>query len=119
MKKFNLETGKIGEEIAKDYLEKKGYEIIEQNYKTKYGEIDLVCWDNKEIVIVEVRTKKENIFGTPEDSLDKRKLKKIANNARAYISWKKWQGPYRIDAVCIILNSDNTVNSLNYYENII
>ena len=67
MKKHNLETGKIGEEIAKDYLEKKGYKIIEQNYKTKYGETDIIANCGKELVFVEVRTKIGENFGTPED----------------------------------------------------
>ena len=119
MKKFNLKTGKIGEEIAKNYLIKKGYKIIEQNYKTKYGEIDLICEKDREIIIVEVRAKKGNNFGTPEDSLDKRKINKIFFNAKTYISFEKEQKPYKVDAICIILKNNNEIESLNHYQNII
>ena len=114
MKKLNLETGKIGEEIAKEYLEKKGFKIWEQNYKTKYGEIDLVCQQGKELVIVEVRTKKGENFGTPEESLDWRKLRKLKLNAMSYAGRKGWKGDYRVDAVCIVLGE-----RIEHYENII
>jgi Holliday junction resolvase-like predicted endonuclease len=59
------------------------------------------------------------MFGAPEESLNKKKLRKLWLNARGYINFKKWQGPYRIDAVCIVLNPDNTINRLNHYPNII
>ena len=118
MNQFNLQTGKIGEEVAKKYLEKKGYKIIEQNYKTKYAEIDLVAKKRNEMVFVEVRTKKGEDFGTPEDTINRRKLRKLWGNARAYTVWKKWLGPYRVDAVCVVLRYDNTMERLNHYENI-
>ena len=119
MNQFNLQTGKIGEEVAKKYLEKKGYKIIEQNYKTKYAEIDLVARKGSEMVFVEVRTKKGENFGTPEETINKRKLRKLWGNAKAYTAWKKWRGPYRVDAVCVVLKSNGEVDILNHYENII
>jgi putative endonuclease len=111
MKKFNLQTGKLGENIAKDFLEKKGYNIVEQNYKTKYGEIDIIAKKGGELIVVEVRTKIGDLYGTPEDSLTKKKLRKIWLNARA-------RGADRIDAVCIVLNPDSTIDRINHYENI-
>lgn len=112
MKQLNLQTGKLGEEIAKKYLEGKGYKIIEQNYKTKYGETDIIAKCGKDLVFVEVRTKIGENFGTPEDSLDKRKLRKLWLNARAGKAT-------RIDAVCVVLNNNLTVERLNHYENIV
>jgi len=128
MKKLNLQTGKIGEQIAKKYLLEKGYKIIEQNYKTKYGEIDLVCQKKKELVIVEVRTKMGNMYGSPEDSLNKKKLRKIWLNGLAYVKQKKWQGSWRIDAVCLLLTPGKQYNAqhaqekieyIEHYENIV
>lgn len=119
MKELNLQTGKIGEEIAKNYLEKQGYKILEQNFKTKYAEIDLVAEKDKELIIVEVRTKRGDLFGTPEDSLDKRKLRKLWLNAQGYVNQARWPGPYRVDAVCIILKPDNSIDRLNHYQSII
>lgn len=115
MKEFNLKTGKLGEEIAKRYLEGKGYKIIEQNYKTKYGEIDLVCRKGKELIIVEVRTKIGNDFGTPEESLTKKKIKKVWLNALAYTGKNNWKGDYRVDAVCIVLKYNGGVERINHH----
>lgn len=119
MKEFNLQTGKLGEEIAKGYLENKGYKIIEQNYKTKYGEIDLLARKGKELIVVEVRTKRGEQFGSPEESLDWQKLRKLQFNAQSYVSKNRWPGPCRIDAVCIVLKPDQTVERIEHYENII
>jgi len=118
MKQFNLKTGKLGEEIAGDYLKKQGYKILAQNFRTKYAEIDLLAKQKNELVFVEVRTKKGEAFGTPEESLNQKKLRKLWLNARGYINWAKWRGPYRIDAVCIILKPDLSVERLNHYQNI-
>jgi len=118
-KELNLKTGQIGEEIAKKYLEEKGYLVLEENYKTKYGEIDLVCKNNNELIIVEVRTKKGENFGSPEDSLIKTKLRKVWLNAEAYRNTKKWQGICRVDAICLVLKKDNSLERLNHYKNIV
>ena len=119
------EIGKIGEEAAKNFLVAKGYKILEQNYKTKYLEIDLIAekssgfFGKKELVFVEVRTKAGENFGSPEDTLNRAKLQRVLRNARLYSSFKKWQGPCRIDAVCIVLNPDFSVQRLTHHENII
>src|SRR3989344_4243903 len=110
-KEFNLQTGKLGEEIAKEFLEKKGYGIIEQNHKTKYGEIDLLANYGKETVLIEVRTKIGEDFGTPEESLTKKKLRKLWFNAQAAKAT-------RIDAVCIVLKPDLSAERINHYEHI-
>ena len=104
--------------MAKEYLEKKGYKIVEQNYKTKYGEIDLVARRKNELVFVEVRTKIGDNFGTPEETIDKRKLRKLWGNAMAYAARTKWKDSYRVDAICIVLKKDYSVEHLNHYENI-
>jgi len=109
---------KIGEAAAKEYLENKGYQIIEQNYQTKYAEIDLIVKKNNVLIFIEVRTKRSLAFGTPEESIDQKKLKKLYWNAEVYMANKKYKGQSRIDAICIILNSDNTIKKLEHYENI-
>jgi len=113
------EIGKIGEEIAKKFLEKQGYKIIEQNYRTKYAEIDLVVSKGIFLIFVEVRTKKGENFGTPEETINQKKMRKLRQNAIAYAAIKKWSGPFRIDAVCIVLKPDYSVERLNHYENIV
>ena len=114
----HLDIGRKGEEIAKEYLEKKGYKIIERNYKTKYAEIDLVAKQKNNLVFVEVRTKTGEDLGSPEETINKKKLKKLLGNATAYVARIKWQYSYRIDAICIVLKKDYSVEHLNHYENI-
>ena len=116
--------GKIGEDLARKYLEKEGFKILEQNYKTKYAEIDLIAQKSsgflgqKTLVFVEVRTKVGEQWGSPEDTINKAKLWKVLQNAKSYTAFKKWEGPARIDAVCIVLNKDMSVNRLTHHENI-
>jgi len=118
-------VGKIGEDLARQYLEKEGWKIIEQNYRTKYAEIDLVAEKPDKflkpstLVFVEVRTKVGEQWGTPEDTINKAKLWKVLQNAKSYAGFKKWQGPQRIDAICIVLKSDFSVSRLTHHENIV
>ena len=112
-------VGQIGEDLAAKFLEERGYKILEQNYKTRYSEIDLVASKGEDLVFVEVRTKIGENFGTPEDTLKNQKLRKVRFNALSYVAFKKWQGPIKIDAICIVLKPDYEVLRLNHYENIV
>ena len=118
MKTKNLTIGYLGEAIAKEYLENKGYRIIEQNYKTKYAEIDLVAWDRKELVFIEVKTKVTEQFGAPEESINRHKINRLIRNALAYVTRKGYLKNYRIDAVCIVLDETNNPERISHYQNI-
>ncbi len=109
---------KIGESIAKKYLENKGYQIIEQNYRTRYSEIDIIAKKDNILTFVEVRTKRSSAFVSPEESINWKKLKKLYWNADNYAAIKKYKGQYRVDAICIVLNPDNSVNKLEHHEKI-
>jgi len=109
---------KIGEERAKKYLEDKGYKIIEQNYRTRYSEIDLVVEKHNILIFIEVRTKRSDIFFSPEESINQKKLKKLYWNAENYVGVNKYKGQYRIDAICIILNHNNSVKRIEHYKGI-
>lgn len=116
MKKHNLEIGKIGEKIAKEYLENKGYQVLEQNYQTKYSEIDLICQKNEELVFVEVRTKTNERFGSPEETINRNKINKLIRATNAYTARRKWSGPYRIDAICIVLSQNSIIKRIEHYN---
>lgn len=119
--------GELGEKLAREYLEKNGYKILEQNYKTRFAEIDLVAEKSegflgvgqKKLVFVEVRTKVGEQWGSPEDTINKAKLYKVLQNAKSYLGFNKWQGAARIDAICIVLNKDFSVQRLTYHENVV
>ncbi|MEK7510591.1 MAG: YraN family protein [Patescibacteria group bacterium] len=113
------DTGKIGENLARRYLEKRGYKIIEQNWSTRYGEIDIVAENKDCVALVEVRTKVGEQFGTPEETLNYTKMQKVLGNALAYMGRKRTLKPYRIDAVCVVLDESRNLQRINHYENIV
>ena len=119
METKHLRIGKLGEACAKKHLEEKGYRIIEANYKTRYSEIDFVAKKGNTIVFVEVRTKVGEQFGRPEETLRPQKLRKVLFNARSFIGFRKLKNPCRVDAVCVVLNFDETLRRLTHYENIV
>jgi len=119
MASHNLNIGDLGETIAKNFLKKKGYKIVEQNCRNKYGEIDLICREKDVLVFVEVKTRIGEQFGTPEDALNKNKIHRLIRNAQAYIARKGLNMiNYKIDAICIVLDKNNKLKRINHYENI-
>jgi len=99
------ETGKLGEQIACGALEKKGYRILEKNYRCRHGEIDLVARHRGDIVFIEVRSKTGNTFGTPEESLTATKKKKLVATALDYLgSHQGLPENWRIDFVAVELD---------------
>ncbi|MCM8788737.1 MAG: YraN family protein [Candidatus Omnitrophica bacterium] len=83
------EKGLEGEEIAARFLKANGYRILERNYRTKYGEIDIVAQKKKGIIFVEVKTRLSDKFGCPAEAVDERKLSRIASVANQYIQKKR------------------------------
>ncbi|WP_455538212.1 YraN family protein [Terrisporobacter sp.] len=81
----NIEKGKLGEEIALKYIISKGGRIIEQNYRTKMGEIDLIAKMNGELVFVEVKSRSNINYGYPCEAVNYKKKRKIINAAKYYI----------------------------------
>lgn len=92
--------GKWGEEIAVTYLINKGYRIIDRNFRTPYGEIDIIAFFGDVTIFVEVKTRSSRVFGYPEDALTKRKLKHMLASAEFYAAENEldtWQN----DAISI------------------
>ncbi len=118
-KSHNLIVGSLGEDVARRYLKRKGYRIVEQNYRTRYAEIDLIVQKKKLLVFVEVRAKIGERFGTPEDTLDRRKINKFRRNCLAYISQKGWRKDYRMDAICIVLKENKDLERVSHYQDIL
>src|SRR3989344_5204570 len=110
--------GKEGEELARKYLENKGYSIVVQNYRTKRAEIDIIAKHKNTLIFVEVRTKHHEQYGSPEETIDYKKRMRLQRNAAAYIHRTKYRGPYRIDAVCMIIGG-NGLERISHYENIV
>lgn len=112
--------GHLGESIAADYLKNKGYMILERNWRTPYGEIDLIASDKETVVFVEVKTRASNSLGPPEISITPRKEEHMRNAAEYYIQ----QHPelitdWRIDLIAIQLQSKETPALIDHFENVL
>lgn len=77
--------GTDGESIAVDYLEKKGYRILQRNYRFHRGEIDIVARDEDQFVFVEVKSRRSDSYGEPEDAITTRKHKQLCKIAQGYM----------------------------------
>jgi len=101
----SIERGIEGEEIATRALKKKRYKIIERNYRTPAGEIDIIARDKKCLVFVEVRTRGSVEFGLPQETVVARKRKKLCNAARWYLQKERVDSnECRFDVVAVIMN---------------
>ena len=99
--------GAQGERIAGAHLESLGLVIETRNYRTRFGEIDLVARDGGETVFVEVRTKRSAAYGTPEESLTPRKQARLVKAAQGYLAEHgRANAPWRVDLVAITLQPD-------------
>lgn len=85
-----IKKGKEGENLAADFLVKKGFEIIERNYRSKRSEIDLIVKKNGWLVFVEVKMRSSNAFGFPEEFVDYKKVKNIVQGAEQYTYDHDW-----------------------------
>ena len=111
--------GKLGENIASLYLQKKGFRILERNFKRHYGEIDIIALDGKVLVFVEVKTRIGLLFGTPQEAVTPRKLHEVVQTAQFYKSLhEEFPESLRIDVVAILLHGDESLQSLQYIPNV-
>ena len=109
----NISIGKNGEEIAKNYLEKTGYKILETNKRfSKLCEIDLICLDKDTLVFVEVKTRKTDLCGHPFEAITGSKYNHIKQGLYTYLQENPQYKKYRIDAVSIILKPDVKIEHL-------
>ncbi len=110
--------GKIGEALACAYLKRNGYEILERNYKTKIGEIDIVARDGKVLVFVEVKTRQSDLYGLPEEAINAKKMHKLTLLAELYISEKRlYQSKARFDIVSILMDGGSGSKSIRLIKN--
>ena len=100
-----LSLGPRGEALAWDFLRKQGYSILEKNYRTRSGEVDVIARKKEWIVFIEIKTRRDHQFGRPEESVDWRKRRKLTLVAQAYLQTKKLENrPSRFDVLSITWN---------------
>lgn len=112
------ETGIIGEEIAARYLRNCGYIILEKNYRSRFGEADIIAKDSRYIVFIEVKTRHGIRFGLPRESVDIYKQNRIICTAGFYMAKMKfYESPARFDVVEVILDANDKMKSVSLIKN--
>lgn len=112
------ETGILGEKLAKEFLTRKGYQILETNYRCPYGEMDIVAQQKDCLVFIEVRTKRGRQFGSPEESVTSAKMEKLRAVAAHYQqTHENLPAGWRIDLVAVELGKGNTPIRIELIEN--
>lgn len=100
-------TGDHGEKLAAGFLVNEGYEILETNFRYQKAEIDLIASKGDTLVFVEVKTRKNNAFGYPEEFVDEKKAEMVLSAAEFYIYENDWTGDIRFDVISILLDNDS------------
>ena len=108
--------GDWGEELASRFLQDKGYQILETKYRCTWGEVDIVARDGNELVFVEVRTRRDTKYGTPEESLTPAKAQRLVATAEDYLQRHAEANlGWRIDLVAIRLGEGRRVKEISHY----
>lgn len=101
-----IETGASGEKLALETLKQRNYKIIETNFRSKFGEIDIIAQDGDTLVYIEVKTRSSQQFGLPEEAVGYRKLQHLLKTAAFYRTQRNnLPEGERVDVVAIETNS--------------
>ncbi|MBN2639323.1 MAG: YraN family protein [Bacteroidales bacterium] len=97
--------GKKGEQLAKEYLLQKGWQLLEENWRFEHKEVDLIFREGDELIIVEVKTRSTDYFGNPEEAVSEAKEEHLIQAAEAYLEEHNLNTEVRYDVVAIILKN--------------
>ncbi len=118
--------GDVGEEIACQFLARKGYAVVERNYQKPWGEIDIIAVKGREVRFIEVKTVTREISGAgdeleyrPEEMVTREKLKKVVRTASLYMEQSKDEREYQIDVVGVIMDPEKRVARCRLFEQVI
>ena len=112
-----MTRGAWGEAVAAAYLRKKGSRIVQQNFSTRFGEIDLIVQDARYIVFVEVKTRKSDRFGAAREAVDLHKQRRLIATAEQWLQRNPTNLQPRFDVVEIYGEEDLPVRSIEHIEN--
>ncbi len=96
------ELGKWGEEIAAAFVEKKGYEILLRDWKSGHHDLDIIAKDEDTLVIIEVKTRRNRLFGNPEEAIDYKKRQSLQSAINHFVKSHRINAPIRFDIISIV-----------------
>ncbi|MGB9720723.1 MAG: YraN family protein [bacterium] len=111
-----IQLGKKGEQLARNFLTKRGFNIVEHNFRCRYGEIDLILRKEKSFHFVEVKFRRTLEYGLPQESVNKRKQRKIHNVALIWLRKRQLPIDSEIHFDVLAINQENDNTEYEYIE---
>ena len=111
----HLDFGVRGENLAKEYLIQKGFQILETNWRFSRAEVDIIAMDGEALVFIEVKTRSDDYMGTPDQFVTTKKEELMADAASVYMEKIGHEWEIRFDIMAIIIR-DNSDISITYFE---
>ncbi|MFH1092906.1 MAG: YraN family protein [Candidatus Omnitrophota bacterium] len=112
------QIGKIGENLAVEFLKSNNYNILERNYHNRIGEIDIIAENSSVLCFIEVKTRANDNFGLPQEAISKSKQRKISQTALAYLKARnRLKGNFRFDVIAVMLNEAGENPDINLIKN--
>ena len=109
--------GMRAEAAAREHLQTQGYNVVGANYRCRWGELDIIAWQGSTLVFVEVRGRRSLRYGTPEESLSKRKQARLIAAAESYMQeCPEMPAHWRIDLVSVRLDRQGRVETIGHLE---
>lgn len=113
---YHNELGKLGEQIAAEFLVRKGYVILERNFVYQKAEIDIIAQKEKGIlVVVEVKTRNSSAFGNPQEFVSKGKVKLLVKAANEFVIQNKLQVEVQFDIISVLKNK--YIEKIEHFQN--
>ncbi len=114
---YNKIIGDLGETAVRKYIRRKHYRILETNFVSKYGEIDIIARHRKVLVFIEVKTRTSKMFGGAVGAVNFHKRHNIVLTSQVYMRNKGYTGERRYDIAEVYLDENMKVSEINYIEN--
>ena len=118
MKTHNQKIGRWGEGVAAEYLQEKGYELVDRNVRTPFGEIDLILRFNGITAFVEVKTRTSSRYGYPEEAITPQKQQHMFDSAEHYAEENKLEH-WRIDAISVEGKPNGKEPKITHFEDVL
>lgn len=111
--------GSVGESLAAQHLQNKGYRILQKNFSCRFGEIDLVALEGDDVVMVEIKTRRGRTFGRPEEAVTPFKIKRLQRAGHLFKQrHSKLPDSLRIDTVAVTLSSPGKSARIEIFRNV-
>ncbi len=114
-KQGNKETGNKGETLAAEYLQQKGYIVLARNYRSKWGEVDIVAKHNSTVIFVEVKTKTSDRYGEPWEMVNHWKVGQVKRMGEVWCREFKWEGSVRVDVIGVWMGE---IEKIEHWESV-